>query len=128
VLSYQLRGRSFLNCIGSFDLPNYLEDARISLGDLNLITRLDHFLQTDDSPYREVPGEHVEFNKFYDAFVAQLRPNEVPTWSKRRMKFELGATRPVGPGPQNVVIVGNVSDKRKTPRPYVLKGGKVRLE
>jgi len=90
------------------------------------LSRIDAFLEKKAGPYRHCPGEYVVFKQMYQDFVKFLNPSERPDWPKKRLRLELSAKHPIGRGPGNRVIIGNISDKnRRSPAPYVLVNGRV---
>ena len=93
------------------------------------MNKLEAFLYTERTKYWECAGEHVPWSDFRDAFVEYLAPQYRKRWTDDYLREQLRHCGcPVGPGPQNRVIVGNVSDQRRTPRRFVMTERGVRLE
>ncbi len=82
----------------------------------------------EDKGYEEVPGEYVAFAELRDEFLASLLPCERSAWTNATIVAELPPGCPVGRGPRNIKIIGNLSRKRKRPRRWIKIGSKLRLE
>jgi hypothetical protein len=79
--------------------------------------------------YFEVPGEHVPWAEFVADLERYLARSGRVLWSEDRIIAALGPGLPVGRGPANVKIVGNLSRRFRRPRMWVSDGkGNVRLE
>jgi hypothetical protein len=90
------------------------------------MTALERFLE---GPYHVVLGQHEPWGEFHRAFMESLTPGRRPYWDEKRLRAELTLMGcPVGRGPGNRKIVGNVS-KHTLPRRWVLVARNVvRLE
>jgi hypothetical protein len=80
------------------------------------MNRLHWFLESE---YHVVPGEHVPWRTFYADFMAYLAPRLRQAWPEKRVRSELEAWGcPVGRGPANRLIAGNLS-RYPLPRRWV---------
>jgi len=79
----------------------------------------------------ETAGEWVAWGEFVDLFAAYMQHlgKDPSTWTEDKFRRELGPGMPIGRGPRNIKIVGNLSREFRVPRRYVADGrGNVRLE
>lgn len=81
--------------------------------------------------YHEVAGQWVPWGQFireFHRYVTERKGNPA-TWTEARIRRALGPGNPIGRGPRNVKIVGNMSRQFRRPRRFILtETGDVRLE
>lgn len=75
-------------------------------------TKADHFI---GQRYYYAPGQHVLLQDFLRDFYAWVATDErvqdpKKLWPKSRIKRDILSEYPVGRGPRNRMIVGNLSD------------------
>lgn len=90
---------------------------------------LERFMQW--AGYNEVAGQWVRWNEFRDEFHRYLiaHGRNPSDWDEDRIARELGLSFPIGRGPANIKIVGNLSKRFRRERRWVADhDGNVRLE
>ena len=91
--------------------------------------RVTRFLFASDSGYHSVDGAYCLWHDFLREFLASLSSFQQSQWDAQRVRKSLGSLHPVGRGPGNRLIVGNVAKGRARPRRYMLvRRNTVRLE
>jgi hypothetical protein len=81
--------------------------------------------------YHAVDGEYTTLDDFVADFHGWLRAKgkDVAAWPRERVRREMAAHLPTGPGPQNKTVIGNLTKDRTRPRRFVRTDeGKVRLD
>lgn len=95
---------------------------------------LDSFIR---STYQRCDGQYALWSEFKADFLARLNPKERERWPDKRIIAELATVRdflgrrchPVGRGPRNKRIVGNLSKVFSVSRQWVeVRPGVLRLE
>ena len=82
-----------------------------------------------ESAYYVVEGSRCAWSDFRSDFLASLPPRIRADWTDARIIAELPAMCPVGRGPRNQKIIGNLTRQRRRVRRWVaVAGGQVRLE
>lgn len=89
---------------------------------------IDKFLS--EGAYHSVDGHCAPLKQFLEDFHAWLQTHgrDTAPWTRETVTAILSGRHPIGPGPRNVTVIGNLTNAPITGRYTKTEDGKVRLE